>query len=99
MEDGTPLAAGRSGDHFDPENTGKHLGPTGSGHLGDLPLLQVNDDGTAEGPLTAPRLRVSQVRNLALVIHEDSDNYSDVPKPLGGGGARIACGVLERSQT
>ena len=99
IEDGKPLAAGRSGDHFDPENTGKHLGPTGSGHLGDLPLLQVNDDGTAEGPLTAPRLRVSQVRNLALVIHEDSDNFSDVPKPLGGGGARIACGVLERSQT
>ena len=56
-------------------------------------------EGTAEGPLTASRLKVSQVRALALVIHQDSDNFSDVPKPLGGGGARIACGTLEKSKT
>jgi Cu-Zn family superoxide dismutase len=29
------------------------------------------------------------------MIHAGSDNYSDSPKPLGGGGARIACGVIE----
>jgi Cu-Zn family superoxide dismutase len=28
------------------------------------------------------------------MIHEGGDNYSDQPKPLGGGGARIACGVI-----
>jgi Cu-Zn family superoxide dismutase len=29
------------------------------------------------------------------MIHEGGDNYSDKPKPLGGGGARIACGVVK----
>lgn len=29
------------------------------------------------------------------MIHAGSDNYSDDPKPLGGGGDRIACGVIQ----
>jgi Cu-Zn family superoxide dismutase len=29
------------------------------------------------------------------MIHEGGDNYSDEPAPLGGGGARIACGVID----
>lgn len=28
------------------------------------------------------------------MVHEGGDNYSDDPKPLGGGGARVACGVV-----
>jgi Cu-Zn family superoxide dismutase len=28
------------------------------------------------------------------VIHGGGDNYSDSPQPLGGGGARVACGVV-----
>ena len=99
VKDGKKLAAGMSGEHFDPEKTGKHLGPTGSGHKGDLPVLRVDNDGTVDAPLTAPRLKVSEIRNLALVIHVDGDNYSDAPKALGGGGDRIACGVLQKSQT
>jgi superoxide dismutase, Cu-Zn family len=30
-----------------------------------------------------------------VVIHEGGDNFSDQPKPLGGGGGRIACGVIK----
>jgi len=29
------------------------------------------------------------------MIHAGSDNYADEPKPLGGGGSRVACGVIE----
>jgi superoxide dismutase, Cu-Zn family len=29
------------------------------------------------------------------MIHSGGDNYSDAPAPLGGGGARIACGVIK----
>jgi Cu-Zn family superoxide dismutase len=29
------------------------------------------------------------------MIHEGSDNYSDEPKPLGGGAGRIACGIVQ----
>jgi superoxide dismutase, Cu-Zn family len=28
------------------------------------------------------------------MIHAGGDNYADQPQPLGGGGARIACGVI-----
>jgi Cu-Zn family superoxide dismutase len=34
-------------------------------------------------------------RGNELVIHIGGDNYSDQPQPLGGGGARIACGAIE----
>jgi Cu-Zn family superoxide dismutase len=85
------LAAG----HYDPQKTGKHLGPEGSGHQGDLPALVVAADGTAKQPVTAKHLSLNDVGNRALMIHEGGDNYSDEPKPLGGGGKRIACGVIE----
>ena len=33
-------------------------------------------------------------KGKALMIHVGGDNMSDQPKPLGGGGARYACGVM-----
>jgi superoxide dismutase, Cu-Zn family len=93
---GQPVPAGAAGGHFDPQNTGKHEGPEGSGHLGDMPLLQVGQDGTATQNLTAPHIKdVAAVRGKTVIIHIGGDNYSDQPQPLGGGGARIACGILE----
>lgn len=81
--------------HLDPININKHLGPYGSGHLGDLPALYVNADGTATIPVLAPRLKdLATVRNHALMIHEGGDNYSDTPEKLGGGGGRMICGVI-----
>ncbi len=29
------------------------------------------------------------------MVHKGGDNHSDHPQPLGGGGARVACGVIE----
>jgi Cu-Zn family superoxide dismutase len=29
------------------------------------------------------------------MVHVGGDNYSDTPKPLGGGGGRLVCGVVE----
>jgi Cu-Zn family superoxide dismutase len=83
-----------AGSHFDPQGTGTHLGPYGKGHLGDLPVLYVNEDGSTTIPSLAPRLKVSELNNLSVMIHEGSDTYSDTPE-LGGGGARIACGVIK----
>lgn len=93
---GQPVAAGGAGGHFDPQKTGKHEGPQGAGHAGDLPVLTVAADGTADVTLTAPHLKdAAALRGKAVIIHAGGDNYSDQPAPLGGGGARIACGVLE----
>jgi Cu-Zn family superoxide dismutase len=63
--------------------------------MGDLPVLEVAADGTAQLTLTAPRLTVPDARGRALMIHAGGDNYSDQPEPLGGGGPRIACGVID----
>lgn len=95
MKDGQPVAGLAAGGHWDPENTGKHLGPGGGGHKGDLPRLAVANDGTATAPMTVPGLSVADLEGRSLMIHAGGDNYSDEPKPLGGGGARIACGVVE----
>lgn len=85
-----------AGGHLDSAKTGKHLGPyNSSGHLGDLPVLIVNQDGTATLPILAPRLSVKEIKGHSLMIHAGADNYSDEPEKLGGGGARIACGVIK----
>lgn len=84
-----------AGGHFDPYKTGKHLGPyQDSGHLGDMPILYVNSSGFANISRVAPRLKEIDIYNHAVMIHRNSDNYSDIPIPLGGGGARVACGYL-----
>lgn len=81
-----------AGGHLDPHKTNKHLGPFEEGHLGDLPALFVDEKGHAKGVILAPRLSVSKLKGRSIMIHEGGDNYSDLPEPLGGGGARIACG-------
>ncbi|MEM9243010.1 MAG: superoxide dismutase family protein [Pseudomonadota bacterium] len=83
-----------AGGHFDPGHTGKHLGPYQEGHLGDLPVLYVNKHGDSTTPVYAPRLQVKDILGHSLMIHAGGDNYSDSPEPLGGGGARIACGII-----
>ena len=83
-----------AGGHYDPDNTGRHEGPYGNGHLGDLPRLPVNAAGVASVAVVAPRVRVSDLDGRALIVHAGGDNYSDEPAALGGGGARVACGVV-----
>lgn len=93
--EGKTVAAGAAGGHLDPDNTGKHLGPYGEGHLGDLPALYVDDQGKASYPVLAPRIKnLSEIKGKALMVHVGGDNHADHPKPLGGGGARFACGVI-----
>ena len=95
MKEGKQVPGLAAGGHYDPAGTGKHDGPEGKGHLGDLPALTVGSDGTASTAVTAPRLKMSDVKGRSLMIHAGGDNYSDQPAPLGGGGARVACGVIK----
>lgn len=84
-----------AGGHLDPNKTGKHQGPfSQAGHLGDLPALNVDPNGKVTTPVLAPRLKVQDILNHSLMIHAGGDNYSDTPA-MGGGGARIACGVVK----
>lgn len=84
-----------AGSHFDPNQSGRHLGPyNDAAELGDLPVLIVDKNGNATTPVLAPRLKLADIMNHSLMIHAGGDNYSENP-PMGGGGARIACGVLK----
>lgn len=94
MKEGNWKAGMAAGDHLDPDHTQHHMGPEGQGHLGDLPVLDVNKSGRADKVLVAPRLTTKDIHNRTIMIHEGGDNYSDKP-PMGGGGARIACGVVK----
>jgi Cu-Zn family superoxide dismutase len=98
MKDDKSVPALAAGGHYDPAGTGKHEGHAGMGHLGDLPALTVEADGTASTAVTAPRLKMSDVWGRSIMIHAGGDNYSDQPAPLGGGGARIACGAVDQDR-
>jgi Cu-Zn family superoxide dismutase len=94
-KDGKKVPALAAGGHYDPAASGKHLGPYAEGHLGDLPGLFVGSDGKAVTPVLAPRLKLADLTGRSLMIHVGGDNYADAPAPLGGGGVRMACGVIK----
>jgi Cu-Zn family superoxide dismutase len=96
MLTGVLIPAGAAGQIWDPDKVGKHLGPLGDGKRGDLPLLTISADGTDKETVTAPHIKdVNDLKGRALVITLGGDNYKDDPLPDGGGGGRIACGVVQ----
>ncbi|SDC10412.1 superoxide dismutase family protein [Acinetobacter boissieri] len=92
-KDGKVGPALAAGGHLNP-NHAEHHGTPLTGHLGDLPFLTAQADGRVKETSFAPRLKLADVKGHAIVIHSGGDNYSDTPKPLGGGGGRIACGIV-----
>lgn len=75
------------------------LNPEGH-HEGDLPNLVVAEDGTAHFETTAHGVSLSGgALNLldedgsAIMIHAQADDHKT--QPIGGSGARIACGVIK----
>lgn len=92
-KEGKMVPALGAGGHFDPQDTKRHGTPWGDGHLGDLPPLFVDAAGNANQPVLAPRLKMADMKGHALMVHAGGDNHSDHPAALGGGGARMVCGV------
>ena len=91
------------------ESAGGHFNPTGAmhgmdnpdgPHAGDLPNIEVSDDGTASQEFTAENvtLAIGEENSLlkeggtALVIHAGEDDQ--MTDPSGDSGDRIACGVV-----
>lgn len=94
-KDGKPVPGGGAGGHYDPVASNAHGTPWGEGHLGDLPALYVDAAGAATQPVLAPRLKLADLKGRAIMVHAGGDNHADHPAPLGGGGARVACGVIK----
>ena len=94
-KDGKIVPALAAGGHYDPSASKRHGLPWGDGHLGDLPALFVDATGNANYPVLAPRLKITDLKGRSLMIHAGGDNHADHPAPLGGGGARLICGVIQ----
>jgi Cu-Zn family superoxide dismutase len=97
----TPPGFESAGGHFNPDAR-KHgvLNPDGP-HAGDLPNLDVEEDGSADTTLTVPSGLLTEgpgsmigTQKRALVIHADPDD--EKTDPSGNSGGRVVCGVIER---
>ncbi len=89
-----------AGSHFAPG--GEPHGFHGDGpHAGDLPNLHAGEDGSARAEYFTPAVTLDSGPDHSLfdedgsafIVHADPDDYRDV----ASAGARIACGVIERT--
>ncbi|HEU4563339.1 MAG TPA: superoxide dismutase family protein [Gemmatimonadaceae bacterium] len=89
-----------AGGHFNPGDKQHGFRNPSGPHAGDLPNINVPQDGNVRVELFLPGLTLRDKNALldddgaALVIHEFADDYAS--DPAGNSGARIACGVIRR---
>ena len=69
---------------------------------GDLPNIFVGADGIGETEIFTSLVSIGEgtgeslidADGTSVVIHENADDH--ITQPIGGSGARVACGVIER---
>jgi len=88
-----------AGGHFNP--TGKpHGDPNASDHhAGDMPMLQADASGNATlstelGVITVGS-GATDIVGKSVIVHKDADDFKT--QPTGNSGARVACGVINKS--
>lgn len=92
-----------AGGHVNPMSAHHGLENPAGPHAGDLPNIVVASDGTVRVDLTDPRVTLDtnpagglfDADGSAIVVHAGPDDQKT--DPAGNSGARIACGVIERS--
>ncbi|WP_067837985.1 superoxide dismutase[Cu-Zn] [Nocardia lijiangensis] len=78
---------------------------------GDLTSLQVRSDGQGKLVTTTDTVTLDDLKNRALIIHADADNFGNIPNryvradgvagpddntlATGDAGGRVACGVVQ----
>ncbi|HWL12343.1 MAG TPA: superoxide dismutase family protein, partial [Ureibacillus sp.] len=89
-----------AGAHFNPLEKQHGIENPQGPHLGDLPNIAPEEDGTVQVEFVAKNLTLEpgmensllDKDGSAIVIHEDPDDYKT--DPAGNSGTRIACGVI-----
>lgn len=89
-----------AGGHFNPYKKEHGFLNPGGPHAGDLPNIYVKKDGTCDEEIISKRIVLTKAEKnslfkeggTAVMIHQNPDDY--VTDPAGGGGTRIACGVI-----
>jgi Cu-Zn family superoxide dismutase len=88
-----------AGGHFNP--TGKPHGAPDAAehHAGDLPMLHADANGNATLTTDVSGLTIGagagDIVGKSVVVHKDADDYKT--QPAGNSGARIGCGVIQKS--
>ena len=88
-----------AGGHFNPLS--KPHGPptTMDRHTGDMPMLLADASGNASISTELDVMTIgsgaTDIVGKAVVVHKDPDDYKT--QPTGNAGARVACGVIQKS--
>ncbi|MBC7923216.1 MAG: superoxide dismutase family protein [Ferruginibacter sp.] len=89
-----------AGEHYNPAAKQHGLNNPNGVHAGDLPNLQVGDQGTGTLTTTTDRITLKagpatafDANGTALIIHANADDQ--VTDPSGNSGGRIAGGVVK----
>lgn len=93
-----------AGGHYDPLGATHGFDSEGGYHVGDLPNVIVEADGTANADFFVPQVSLSSQEDdrypftlddadgSAVMIHAKGDDYKS--EPPGSSGDRVACGVI-----
>jgi Cu-Zn family superoxide dismutase len=88
-----------AGGHFNP--TGKPHGDPNAPdhHVGDMPMLQADASGNATlsvelGVITVGS-GITDIVGKSVIVHKDPDDFKT--QPTGNSGARVACGIINKS--
>jgi len=59
-----------------------HYNPTGqthSHHVGDMPVVYVNTDGSVETRFQLDRIKPGDLKGKVVILHAGADNYANIP--------------------
>ncbi|MFJ7828086.1 superoxide dismutase family protein [Psychrobacillus sp. NPDC096623] len=91
-----------AGAHFNPTHKEHGFENPKGYHLGDLPNIEVGEDGKVELETVSPAVVLAGGKSnslldadgSAIIIHEKADDYKT--DPSGNSGARIVCGAISK---
>ena len=87
-----------AGGHFNPKRKKHGISRKGGMHVGDMPNVHVDANGTLTIEGLNKKLALDDALfdadGAAIVMHAGADDYKS--DPAGAAGPRIACGVIER---
>jgi Cu-Zn family superoxide dismutase len=88
-----------AGGHFNPLGKPHGHPATADRHAGDLPALKADGAGSASMSIAVDTITIAEgprsVVGRGLIVHAQPDDYRT--QPTGNAGARLACGVIQRS--
>lgn len=86
-----------AGGHFNPMDKPHGHPDKAERHVGDMPMLEADANGTANLKWSTTGMTVDQgktgIVGRAVIVHAAPDDFAT--QPTGNAGGRLACGVIE----